>query len=75
MSDDVETFVKLCLHRLSAEIEKVVPRPLGHAIHASKPNEIHHFDFCYIAPGEDGKFLVLVLKDYITGLLPKLIHC
>eukprot|EP00171_Calliarthron_tuberculosum_P006432 IDg6432t1 len=52
MSNDIEQFVKSCIHCLSTAPGKVVPRPLAHALHAAKPNELLHFDFCYIMPGE-----------------------
>ena len=63
MSDDVEFFVRSCLHCFCTETGKIIPRPLGHALHAVEPNKLLHFDFCYISTGEKGKTYVLVLKD------------
>ncbi len=67
LARDVESFVKSCIHCLSTESGKVVPRPLGHAMHAEKPNELLHFDFCYLMPGEDSVTYVLILKDDLSG--------
>ena len=63
LSNDVESFVRSCLHCLCTETGKIVPRPLGHALHAVEPNKLLHFDFCYMSPGEKGNTYVLVLKD------------
>jgi hypothetical protein len=42
-----------------------VPRPLGTQLHATKPNEILHYDFIY-----DEKYqYLLLLKDYLSGYL------
>jgi transposase InsO family protein len=47
-----------------------VPRPLGTQLHATKLNEILHFDFLYIALSRDGKYqYLLVLKDNLSGYL------
>eukprot|EP00171_Calliarthron_tuberculosum_P012252 IDg12252t1 len=67
MSDDIEDFVKSCLHCLATQPGKVIPRPLGHALHASKPNELLHFDFCYMAPGVDNQRYILILNDDHSG--------
>ena len=71
--DDIESFVKSCLHCLLTASNDIIPRPLGHALHASRPNEIIHFDFCYIMQGEQDQAYVLVIKDDFSGyvwLLP-----
>jgi IS30 family transposase len=47
-----------------------VPRPLGTQLHATKPNEILHFDFLYIGLSRDGKHqYLLLLKDDLSGHL------
>lgn len=61
LSKDVESFVKSCIHCLATESGAVVPRPLGHALHASERNEIIHFDFCYMMPSDEGPLYVLIL--------------
>ena len=63
LDNDVESFVKSCLHCLSSESGTVVPRPLGHALHANAPNKLLHFDFCSISKGEGGSRYVLIMKD------------
>jgi transposase InsO family protein len=46
------------------------PRPLGTQLHATKPNEILHFDFLYIGLSRDGKYqYLLLLKDDLSGYL------
>ena len=36
---------------------------MGNALHAAKPNQILHFDFCYIGKSTSGELYVLILKD------------
>ena len=67
MAEDIESFVKTCIHCLCTQPGKIVPRPLGHALHAEKPNKLLHFDFCYMSKGEDGYTYVLVFKDDLSG--------
>ena len=43
LAQDVATFARACLHCLHVDGE-MVPRPLGSALHAEKPNELIHFD-------------------------------
>jgi len=63
MSEDVKAFCTSCIHCLSTSTGSVVPRPLGSAIHASKPNQVLHFDYCYIGNSSSGDIYVLILKD------------
>jgi len=67
MYEEVKSFVHSCLHCLCTSSGAVVPRPLGRALHALKPNQILHFDFCYMSPAEDDLKYVLVLKDDHSG--------
>lgn len=69
MSQDVKNFVKSCLHCVATATGTVVPRPLGHALHASKPNQLLHFDFCFMSTGDNGVTYVLVLKDDFSGFV------
>jgi hypothetical protein len=62
MKEDVERFVRSCLHCVSTRGGKVISRPLGEQIHATKPNEVLHWDFLYLEPGDHGMKYVLVLK-------------
>ena len=63
MTEDVKNFCKSCLHCQSTLGGDRVPRPLGHALHADKPNELLHFDFLYIGPGTNSYECVLIIKD------------
>ena len=67
MTDDIKLFVGSCLHCLCTESGNIVPRPLGHALHAAEPNRLLHFDFCYMLNGEDGYVYCLILKDDHSG--------
>lgn len=67
MDSDIKAFVHSCLHCLATHPAKVIPRPLGHGLHASKPNKLLHFDFCFMTPGEEGLKYVLILKDDHSG--------
>lgn len=67
MPKDVEDFCKSCLHCLSTSTGNTVPRPLGHSLHAEKPNQILHFDFCYIGKSNTGEIYILILKDDLSS--------
>ena len=67
LGKDVESFVKSCLHCIASTPGTVVPRPLGNAIHAVKPNKLLHFDFCHMGKGDEGHIYVLILKDDFSG--------
>jgi Integrase zinc binding domain len=45
MAKDVKVFVQNCLHCVATIPGDKVPRPLVTQLHATKPNEILHFDF------------------------------
>ena len=67
MKEDVKSFVKHCLLCVSTTGGLRVPRPYGHALHATKPNEILHFDYLYIGAGDRRQKYVLILKDDLSG--------
>jgi Integrase core domain/Integrase zinc binding domain len=70
MAKDVKVFVQNCLHCVATIPEDKVPRPLGTQLHATKPNEILHFDFLYIGLSRDGTYqYLLLLKDDLSGYL------
>jgi Integrase zinc binding domain len=70
MAKDVKVFVQNCLHCVATIPGDKVPRPLGTQLHATKPNEILHFDFLYIMLSRDGKYqYLLLLKDDLSGYL------
>ena len=73
MDTDIDSFVRSCLHCLLTRSGELVTRPLGHALHAAKPNEIIHFDYCYIMSGENNFTYVLIIMDDLSSyvwLLP-----
>ena len=63
----VDYFCQSCIHCLATESGERIPRPLGYSIHASKPNEVLHFDFCYIGKGSGDLTYVLILKDDLSS--------
>ena len=69
MKPDVSVFCNTCLHCAASSGNKRVPRPLGHALHADKPNELIHFDFLYMGPGTAGYSYVLIVKDDCSSLV------
>jgi hypothetical protein len=70
MAMDVKVFVQNCLHCVATIPGDKVPRPLGTQLHATKPNEILHFDFLYIGFIRDGKYQYLLLLKYdLSGYL------
>ena len=60
---DVEIFVRKCLHCISSRAGDKIPRPLASTAHASRPNQMLHFDYLYMGPGMEGYKYVLVLSD------------
>ncbi|KAH9086321.1 hypothetical protein LEN26_020213, partial [Aphanomyces euteiches] len=68
LAQDVETFVKACLHRMQVDGD-VVPRPLGSALHAENPNELIHFDWLSMPMSTSGLKHVLVIKDDMSGFV------
>jgi Integrase core domain len=70
MAKDVKVFVQNCLHFVATVPGDKVPRPLGTQLHATKLNEILHFDLLYIRLSRDGKYqYLLLLKDDLSGYL------
>jgi hypothetical protein len=70
MTKDVKVFLQNCLYRIATIPGDKVPRPLGTQLHATKPNEILHFDFLYIGLSRDRKYqCLLLLKDELSGYL------
>jgi transposase InsO family protein len=70
MAKDVKVFLQNCLHCDATIPADKVPRPLGTQLHATKPNEILHFDFMYIGLSRDGKYqYLLLLMDDLSSYL------
>jgi transposase InsO family protein len=58
------------LHYVATISGDKVPLPLGTQLHATKTNEILHFDFLYIGLSTDWKHQYLLLfKDDLSGYL------
>jgi hypothetical protein len=67
MAKDVKVFVQNCSHCIATIPGDKVPRLLGTQLHATKPNEILHFNFLYIGLSSDGKYqYLLLLKDDLS---------
>jgi len=69
LAQDVSKLVRGCYHCIITRTGKVVPRPLGHAIHGARPNEVVHMDFLYMGQGQDGKKYVLILRDDLSSYI------
>jgi hypothetical protein len=70
MAKDSKVFVQNYLHCVATTPGDKVPRPLGTQLHATKPNEILHFDFLYIGLSRDGEYQYIpLLKDALSGYL------
>ncbi|KAF0718358.1 Aste57867_1739 [Aphanomyces stellatus] len=68
LAQAVDTFVRGCLHCLQVDGD-VVPRPMGSALHAEKPNELIHFDWLSMPTTSTGLKTVLVIKDDMSGFV------
>ena len=62
MDDYVDAFCATCLHCASTIEGLRVPRPMGHALHAGKPNERIHFDFLFMGESVSGEEYLLIIK-------------
>jgi hypothetical protein len=75
LENDIKVLVQNCLHCMATIPGHKVPRwvhssTLGTQLHATKPNEILHFDFLYIGLSRNGKYhYILLLKDDVSGYL------
>lgn len=67
MDQDVEQLVKGCIHCLLVRSGDIVPRPLAHALHGDRPNEVNQFDFLCMGKSNDGKCYVLLIPDIHSG--------
>ncbi|KAH9109322.1 hypothetical protein AeMF1_015599 [Aphanomyces euteiches] len=65
---DVKGFVSACLHCIVVDGESV-PRPWGEALHATKTNELIHFDWVSFPQAANGVKKVLVIKDDMSGFV------
>jgi hypothetical protein len=65
---DVKNFVTACLHCMVVDGESI-PRPWGEALHATKPNELIHFDWLSLPGSDEGLKYILVIKDDMSGFV------
>jgi Integrase core domain len=63
MSKDVKIFVGLCFHCIASATGEATRRPRVEAMHATKPNEVIHFDYLYMGKSVDDAEHVLIVKD------------
>jgi hypothetical protein len=65
MSKVITVFVGSCFHCSTSAPGETTPRPMREALHASKPNEVIHFDYLYMGPSfDDVKYVLIVKEDY-----------
>jgi hypothetical protein len=69
MRSGIASFCQTCLHCLSTIGGTRGTRPMGHALHADKPNDLIHFDFLYLGKRSTGDIYVLILKDDASGFI------
>lgn len=65
--EDVRNFVSSCLLCLLSNSGNKVPRPLSSTLHASRPNEIIHFDYLFLGQSNKQFKYVLVVKEDLSG--------
>ena len=70
---DVKQFVQTCFHCVATNTPDRMPRPMGHQIHSTTPNEVIHFDYLFIGEAKEGYEYIVIIKDDFSGyvwLLP-----
>lgn len=67
LDHDVHELVKGCLHCIVSRAGEIVPRPLAHALHGEKPNDVIHIDFLYMRISTEGKKYVLIVRDDLSS--------
>nr|CCA27306.1 AlNc14C503G11959 [Albugo laibachii Nc14] len=73
LDSDVKTFCRGCLHYLRNG-SSMEPRPFGESLHATRPNELIHFEYLEIPAIEDNNRYILILDEEISGYV-ELIVC
>lgn len=63
LAADVEFFVRRCLHCASVVGGPPIPRPLGEAMHAERPNELIHWDYLFMGASKGDDKYILGIKD------------
>jgi hypothetical protein len=64
MGKDIKVFVGSWFHCIASAPGETTPRPMGEALHASKPNEVIHFDYLHMDPSVDDDKYVLRCLQY-----------
>lgn len=67
ITKDVHEFVQGCIHCIASRAGEKIPRPLAHALHGTRPNEVVHCDFLYMGDSSAGKKYILVLRDDLSS--------
>jgi Integrase core domain/Chromo (CHRromatin Organisation MOdifier) domain len=67
MNEDMQLFLRNCIHCHSTSGPYRIPRPLMQTLHATLPNQLLHFDFLYIGPSISACTYVLILKNDHTN--------
>lgn len=63
----IQSFMKSCIHWLSARGGVRIPRLLGPEIHTSKPNELIKFDYLDLVPRKTDEKYVLITLDNLSS--------
>lgn len=69
MGEDIAEFVRSCIHCIITRTGEIVPRPLGSAIHGTRPNEVIHVDYLYMGHGLDKLKYVLLIRDDLSSFV------
>jgi hypothetical protein len=69
MAKDIKVFVQSCPHCVASASGEKVARPLGTQVHATKPNELLHFDFLHMGLSKHGFKYLLLLKYDLSGYI------
>jgi len=64
LEEDVKQFCRMCLHCIES-LDSKVPRPLGEALHASRRDQVLHYDFLFLKNTRNFAY-ILVLKDDLS---------
>lgn len=69
MKDDVDEFLRQCIHCIITRTGEIIPRPMGAALHGTRPNEVLHVDYLYMGIGYDGLKYLLVIRDDLSSYI------
>ena len=69
MAQDIRIFIKVCIHCTGSRSGDRIPRPYLNTLHATRPNELVHFDFLYMGPSTTAIKHFLVIRDDLSSYL------